>query len=75
MKFKNFIPSDKSDIYSLGVCLYEIIFGVHPYLLKKTTNYKEYLLALNGATLKPLPTLMKKIGSTSFKLENLFKFM
>jgi hypothetical protein len=48
---------------------------VHPYLAKKTANYKEYLVALNGATLKPLPTLMKKIGSTSLKLENMFKFL
>lgn len=75
LKYKNFIPSEKSDIYSLGICIYQIVFGVHPYLSKKTSNYKEYLLALNGATLKPLPLLMKKIGSNSFKLENLFKFI
>lgn len=55
--------------------MYEIFFGIHPYLTKKTSNYKEYLQALQGATLKPLPQLMKKIGSTSFKLENLFKFL
>ena len=52
-----------------------MIFGIHPYLSKKTGNYKEYLLALNGATLKPLPLLMKKINSTSLKLENLLKFI
>lgn len=75
LKIKNFIPSDKSDIFSLGVCLYEIFFGIHPYLSKKTANYKEYLLALQGATLKPLPQLMKKIGSTSLKLENMLKFL
>ena len=68
LKVKNFVPSDKSDIYSLGICLYEMIFGIHPYLSKKTANYKEYLLALNGATLKPLPLMMKKINSTSLKL-------
>jgi len=59
----------------LGVCLYEMIFNIHPYLNTKTANYKEYLLALNGATLKPLPLLMKKINSTSLKLENLLKFI
>lgn len=75
LKTKNFMPSDRSDMYSLGITLYEIIFGIHPYLSKKTVNYKEYLVSLNGATLKPLPTLMKRIGSTSLKLENVFKFL
>lgn len=75
LKVKNFVPSDKSDIFSLGVCLYEIFFNIHPYLSKKTANYKEYLTNLQGATLKPLHHLMKKIGSTSLKLENMFKFL
>jgi serine/threonine protein kinase len=55
--------------------LYEIIFGIHPYLKKKTANYKEYLAILDEATLLPLSLLMKKINSTSLKLESFFRFL
>lgn len=27
-----FLPNPKSDIYSLGVTIYEVVFGFHPYL-------------------------------------------
>jgi serine/threonine protein kinase len=47
LKSRRFLPNEKSDIYSLGTCVYEIIFGFHPYLKKKTANYKEYLQALD----------------------------
>lgn len=75
LKSRVFKPNDKSDIFSLGVSLYEIFFGVHPYLSKKTANYKEYLSLLQGATLKHSSELMKIIGSNSFKLANLVNFL
>lgn len=75
LKSRRFLPNDKSDIFSLGTCLYEIIFGFHPYLKKKTPNYKEYLIALEEANLRPTSVLMKKIGSSSLRLENLLKFL
>jgi len=50
---QKFLPNPKSDIYSLGVTLYEVIFGFHPYLEKKTKNMKEYLSLLNKANLRP----------------------
>ncbi len=75
LKSRRFLPNEKSDIYSLGTCLYEVIFGFHPYLKKKTANYKEYLAALEEAKLKPLSHLMKLIGSSSLRLENFLKFL
>lgn len=75
LRSRRFLPNEKSDIYSLGTCVYEIVFGFHPYLKRKTANYKEYLLALDEATLRPIPLLMKKIGSTSLRLENFLKFL
>ena len=68
LKSKKFLPNEKSDIYSLGTCLYEIIFNFHPYLKKKTANYKEYLKCLEEAILRPIPFLLKRIGSNSLRL-------
>jgi serine/threonine protein kinase len=75
LKSRRFLPNEKSDIYSLGVCLYEVIFAHHPYLKKKTSNYKEYLAILNEATQKPISVLMKNLGSSSLRLENFLKFL
>jgi CRISPR/Cas system CSM-associated protein Csm2 small subunit len=52
-----------------------VVFGFHPYLKKKTANYKEYLVSLKEAKLKPISQLMKAIGSSSLRLENFLKFL
>ena len=75
LKSRKFLPSDRSDIFSLGVCVYEIIFGFHPYVRKKTANYKEYLKTIEDSVLKPIPVLMKKVGSSSLKLETFLTFL
>lgn len=68
LKVKNFLPNDKSDIFSLGVSLYEVIFGTAPYVKKKTANYKEYLVGLETAQLTPIPKLMLKFPTASIRL-------
>lgn len=71
-KFK---PSAKSDIFSLGVTLYEVIFGFHPYLKKKTKNTKEYLTVLYGAQLAPSHELLRRIYNPSLKFNRLINLI
>jgi len=40
LKGSLFSPSPKTEIFSLGVTLYETIFGSHPYLKIRPSDYK-----------------------------------
>ena len=42
--FKKKEYSSKCDIYSLGVAIYILLFGAHPYILKMTVNFNFYIL-------------------------------
>lgn len=75
LKELKFVPNEKSDIYSLGICIYETIFKDHPYVKKRTTSPKEYLEALKENSLKSVPSLMKLLSSTSLRLENFLTFL
>ena len=43
LKSSSYIPTSNSEIFSLGVTLYEIIFSSHPYLAKRVSDYRLYL--------------------------------
>lgn len=66
---KSFVPNEKSDIYSLGVCLYEHFFGIHPYLGSdnRPNNYQEYKKRLEKAELLPTSKMIKKVQRCSLK--------
>lgn len=48
---KDYISNYKSDIYSLGVMMYEIITRRHPYVENRGLNLKEYVKQLKDAKL------------------------
>ena len=70
-----FIPNAKSDIYSLGVTLYEVIFGFHPYLKQKTKNAKEYLGMLKTAQLAPTHELLRRIHNPSLRFNRFIEII
>jgi serine/threonine protein kinase len=49
LKGTTFTPTSKTEMFSLGVTLFEVIFGSHPYLTKTPTDYRNYLKMLQEA--------------------------
>jgi hypothetical protein len=49
-----YLPNASSDIFSLGVSIYEVVFGFHPYNVDHSVkDYKIYLRELRNAKLRP----------------------
>lgn len=75
LKPDNYIPTSKSQIFSLGVTLYEIIFGSHPYLKKRLSDYKAYLKEIANAKLKSIDELKAKFNDASICLDKLIRII
>ena len=52
---KDYYANTKSDVYSMGVILFRIITGHHPYVLSRGKEYRSFLkeLKANPLYLKP----------------------
>ena len=74
-KLKNpkYVPSSKSEIFSLGVTLYETIFGHQPYVSKKPYDYKEYLRMLQEASPKSVSHLKEHFPNASLAIDKLVR--
>ncbi len=59
----------------MGVTLYEVVFGFHPYLKQKTKNPKEYLSVLKTAQLAPTHELLKRIQNPSLRFDKLIQII
>lgn len=65
----NYIADEKSDIYSLGVMMHEIMTKLHPYVNQKgLKSNKEYVSALKNAPLAH----PKLISSFSAPMQGLY---
>ena len=77
LKKADYVANAKSDIYSLGVSLYEIIFRRHPYLQARVNDYKLYLKRINNAELRPLYEMLPKdvYGSLSVTFNKFYRVL
>lgn len=65
----HFIADEKSDIYSLGVMMYEIMTKIHPYINQKgIKTQKEFVNILRGAQL----TRPRVVNSFSAPMQGLY---
>ena len=75
LKSSSYIPTSKSEIFSLGVTLYEIIFVSHPYLAKRVSDYRVYLKEITNAKLKSVDELKSKFPEASIRLDRLIRII
>ena len=75
LKSSSYIPTSKSEIFSLGVTLYEIIFNHHPYLAKRVTDYRVYLKEITNAKLRSVDELKSKFPEASIRLDRLIRII
>ena len=66
---KDYYANTKSDVYSMGVILFRIITGHHPYVISRGKEYRAYLKELRANPLYLKPSFSNKF---SIKFEHFF---
>lgn len=73
LKLSKYVPTSKSEIFALGVTLYEVIFGEQPYVSRLPKDYKDYLLMLQAATPKSINYLKEYFPNASIGIDKLIR--
>ena len=75
LKSPKYVPTAQSEMFSLGITLFESIFGHHPYLKSKPNDYKDYLKMLQTASVRSISSLKQDFPNSSLAFDRLIRFL